>query len=93
VIGGTSLTGGRFHLGGTIIGALIIQTLTTTIYTIGVPTQTNLVFKAVVVIIVCLMQSPAFRARVFGARVRRRGPAPQAPGPAADAAPHVEVSQ
>ena len=37
VIGGTSLAGGRFSLGGTVLGALIIQTLTTTIYTIGVP--------------------------------------------------------
>jgi simple sugar transport system permease protein len=92
VIGGTSLTGGRFHLGGTIIGALIIQTLTTTIYTIGVPTQTNLVFKAVVVIVVCLMQSSVFRAKVFGARARRRGPAQKSPGAPADAAPQMEVS-
>ena len=30
VIGGTALAGGRFFLSGTIIGALIIQTLTTT---------------------------------------------------------------
>ena len=36
VIGGTSLAGGRFSLGGTRLGALIIQTLTTTIYTIGI---------------------------------------------------------
>jgi simple sugar transport system permease protein len=93
VIGGTSLTGGRFHLGGTVVGALIIQTLTTTIYTIGVPTQTNLVFKAVVVIIVCLMQSPVFRAKVFGSRSGRRGAAPKKPGTAADAAPHMEVSR
>ncbi|SHN38275.1 ABC transporter permease [Actinacidiphila paucisporea] len=92
VIGGTSLTGGRFHLGGTIIGALIIQTLTTTIYTIGVPTQTNLVFKAVVVIVVCLMQSPAFRAKVFGARAQRRGPARKTPGVPADAPQQMEVS-
>ena len=31
------------------------------------PTQTNLVFKAAVVIVVCLLQSPEFRAKVFGA--------------------------
>jgi simple sugar transport system permease protein len=92
VIGGTSLTGGRFHLGGTIVGALIIQTLTTTIYTIGVPTQTNLVFKAVVVIVVCLMQSPLFRAKVFGARAGRRGRTRKSPGATADAAPQLEVS-
>ncbi|MFH9266771.1 ABC transporter permease [Streptomyces sp. NPDC017546] len=58
VIGGTSLAGGRYSLAGTMVGALVIQTLTTTVYTIGVPTNVTLVFKAVVVIVVCLLQSP-----------------------------------
>ncbi|RCW74820.1 ABC transporter permease [Saliterribacillus persicus] len=66
VIGGTSLMGGRFNLMGTLIGALIIQSLTTTIYSIGVPAETNLVIKAVVVLIVCLLQSPEFRRKIFG---------------------------
>jgi galactofuranose transport system permease protein len=61
VIGGTSLLGGRFSLTGTVIGALIIQTLTTTIYTFGVPPQTTLVVKALVVIVVCLLQAPRWR--------------------------------
>jgi simple sugar transport system permease protein len=91
VIGGTSLLGGRFSIGGTVIGALVIQTLTTTIYTIGMPTQTNLVFKAAVVIVVCLLQSPKFRAKVFGAK--GRGPAATPAAPAADAAPKMEVSR
>ncbi|MFY1670546.1 ABC transporter permease [Plantactinospora sp. WMMB334] len=73
VIGGTSLAGGRFSLGGTVLGALIIQTLTTTIYTIGIPPETTLLFKALVVTVVCLLQSPAFRAKVFR---RRRKPPP-----------------
>ncbi len=64
VIGGTSLNGGRFYLSGTLVGALIIQTLTTTIYMIGVPPEITLVVKAVVVFIVCLIQSEAFRNRV-----------------------------
>lgn len=75
VIGGTALTGGRFHLTGTVLGALIIQTLSTTIYTTGVPPETTLVYKAIVVMIVCLLQSPAFRAKVFGRRPRRQPPA------------------
>lgn len=70
VIGGTSLMGGRFSFSGTIMGALIIQTLTTTIYSIGVPPETTLLFKALVVTIVCLVQSPSFRARAFGRRRR-----------------------
>ena len=62
VIGGTALAGGRFFLAGTIIGAVLIQTLITTIYSIGIPPETNLLFKALVVTLVCLIQSPAFRA-------------------------------
>ena len=60
--GGTSLAGGRYSLTGTLIGALIIQTLTTTVYTIGVAPEVTLVFKAVVVIAVCLVQAPKARA-------------------------------
>jgi simple sugar transport system permease protein len=64
VIGGTPLTGGRFSIGGSVIGALILQTLKTTIFTIGIPSQANMVFEAAVVIIVCLIQSPDFRRRL-----------------------------
>ncbi|MGW0215360.1 ABC transporter permease [Micromonospora chokoriensis] len=74
VIGGTSLAGGRFFLSGTILGALIIQTLTTTVYAMDISPQTSLLFKAVVVIVVCLVQAPAFRAKF--ARRRRDLPPP-----------------
>jgi galactofuranose transport system permease protein len=59
-LGGTSLLGGRFSLRGTVLGALIIQTLTYAIYSMGVPPEVNLVVKAVVVLVVCLAQSPAW---------------------------------
>jgi len=74
VIGGTSLLGGRFSLTGTILGALITQTLTTTVYTAGITPETTLVFKALVVIAVCLLQAPKFRALV--SRRRKRPAAP-----------------
>lgn len=61
VIGGTSMAGGRFYLGGTVVGALFIQTLTTTIYSLGVPPEITQVVKAIVVIVVCIIQSPEFR--------------------------------
>jgi len=73
VIGGTALTGGRFYLLGTIVGALIIQTLTTTILTRNVPVNMTLVVKGAVVIIVCLLQSPKFQSQV--SRLWRRQPA------------------
>ncbi|WP_329009335.1 ABC transporter permease [Micromonospora rifamycinica] len=74
VIGGTALAGGRFYLGGTVVGALLIQTLTTSVYAMNIDPQTSLLFKAVVVIVVCLIQAPAFRARF-----RRRRSVPVTP--------------
>lgn len=58
-----------------MVGALIIQTLNTTIYTAGIPPRTTLVFEAAVVTLVCLLQSPAFRAKLG----RRRRPASASP--------------
>jgi simple sugar transport system permease protein len=61
VLGGTSLAGGKFTLIGSVIGALIIQTLTTTIYSVGVPPEINLVVKALVVFVVSILQSERVR--------------------------------
>ena len=63
IIGGT-IWGGRFTLAGSMLGALIIQSLTTTILTRGVPPEVTLVYKAVVIILVALIQSENFR-RIF----------------------------
>jgi simple sugar transport system permease protein len=70
-LGGTALTGGRFTLAGTVIGALIIQTLTSMIYSLGVPPEVNLVVKAALVFAVMLLQSAEFRQLV--ARLARGG--------------------
>ncbi len=64
-LGGGALAGGRFSLAGSVIGALIIQTLATTIYSIGVPPQVTLMVKAVLVIAVLLLQAPRFRAQLM----------------------------
>ena len=74
VIGGTPMNGGKFSLAGSMIGALIMQTLTTTILTRGVPVQATLVVRALVVILVCLLQSEEFRKSLqtrMGAQLRR----------------------
>jgi simple sugar transport system permease protein len=63
-LGGSALAGGRFSLAGSVVGALIIQTLTTTIYSIGVPPQVNLVVKALLVAAVLLLQAPRFRGQI-----------------------------
>jgi simple sugar transport system permease protein len=73
VIGGTALTGGRFSLLGSIVGALLIQSITTTILSRGVPVEYTLIVKATVIILVCLLQAPGARAAVL--RPLRRRPA------------------
>ena len=57
VVGGTALTGGRFLILGTAVGALLIQTLTTTMYNLGVPPAVAPVPKALLIIGVALLQS------------------------------------
>jgi simple sugar transport system permease protein len=61
VIGGTLFSGGKFNLTGAVFGALIMQTLTTQIYMNGLDKAYTLVIKAAIVIVVCLMQSPALK--------------------------------
>ena len=60
-IGGASLAGGRFSLLGSLIGALVIQSLTTSILMHDIQPEWSLVVKAAVVILVCLLQSEKFR--------------------------------
>jgi simple sugar transport system permease protein len=61
VIGGTLMTGGRFSLAGAVLGALLIQSVTTTIYAFGVPPEVVQVVKAIVVLFVVLLYSDPMR--------------------------------
>ena len=85
VVGGAALTGGRYFIAGSLLGAVLIQTLTNTMYAQQVRPEIALIPKALVIIAVCLLQSPAFRRRVFGrfARKTRVAAAPPAAGGAA----------
>lgn len=71
IIGGTAFTGGRFNLFGSVVGALIMRTLMIQIFSSDMTWGYALVLKAVTVIIVCLIQSPQFRA-LFGRGISRR---------------------
>jgi simple sugar transport system permease protein len=73
VIGGGSLNGGRVYLLGAVVGALVIQALTTSILTSGLPPEYNLVVKAAVVVTVLLLQSARVRA-LFARRRARAAP-------------------
>ena len=61
VIGGTSMAGGRFSLLASMIGALVMQAITQSMYAIGVPAFALQAIKAVVVIFVILLFSEQVR--------------------------------
>jgi simple sugar transport system permease protein len=57
VLGGTLMSGGRFSILASIIGAIVIWTFTITVYTVGVPANALLAAKAMLVLIVILLYS------------------------------------
>ncbi|MDC0700490.1 ABC transporter permease [Clostridium sp. D33t1_170424_F3] len=60
-IGGTSLNGGRFSIPASLFGALIIQSITTSVYAMGVAPEITQVVKSIIVVVICLFQSKAFK--------------------------------
>lgn len=70
-IGGGLLTGGRFSLTGSAIGAVLMQALTTTLLSRGVPPPIALAAKAALIMAVVLLQAPELRRLL----AQRRAPA------------------
>jgi simple sugar transport system permease protein len=58
VVGGNSLLGGRFSIIGSLLGAMIIQAINTGILTSGFPPEYNLIIKAVIIVVILIIQSP-----------------------------------
>jgi ribose/xylose/arabinose/galactoside ABC-type transport system permease subunit len=58
VVGGNSLLGGRFSILGSLFGAIIIQAVNTGILTSGFPPEYNLIIKAVIIVVILVIQSP-----------------------------------
>jgi ribose/xylose/arabinose/galactoside ABC-type transport system permease subunit len=72
VMGGTLMTGGRFSLVASVIGAIVIWTFTVTVYTLGVPANALLAAKAVLVMVVILLYSD-YAQRLMNRLFERRG--------------------
>ncbi|BDZ40344.1 ABC transporter permease [Microbacterium suwonense] len=79
VIGGASLMGGKFSLSGAFVGALLIATLDKTVLFLGVSSSATPAFKAIVIIVICLLQSE--RVRAWFQRRKRAVAAPRAEAP------------
>lgn len=60
-LGGNALSGGKFNMGASIIGAYVIQFLTTTLYKMQVQSDALPAYKAVVVIMLVVLSAPIVR--------------------------------
>ena len=60
-LGGNALGGGKFNIAASILGAYVIQFLTTTLYKCNVRSDALPAYKAVVVIVLVVMSAPTVR--------------------------------
>ena len=61
VIGGTSMSGGKFSIAGTVIGSIIIRTIVTFVLYFGITSESTMAFKAMIIAVVIVLQSEPMR--------------------------------
>ena len=70
-LGGNALGGGKFSLMGSVIGAYTIQALTTVLYGLNVSADQLPVYKAIVVVVIVVLQSPVFQKYMANQKAKR----------------------
>jgi len=60
-LGGNMLGGGKFSIAGSVIGAYTIQAITITLYAMNVRADQLYVFKAVIIVVIIVVSSDAFK--------------------------------
>ena len=65
-LGGNALSGGKFNMAASILGAYVIQFLTTTLYKFNVQSDALPAYKAVVVIVLVVLSAPIVREWLSG---------------------------
>lgn len=63
-LGGNALSGGKFNMTASILGAYVIQFLTTTLYKMNVTSSALSAYKAVVVILLVVLSAPSVREKL-----------------------------
>ena len=74
-LGGNSLSGGKFNISASILGAYVIQFLTTTLYKFQVQSDALPAYKAVVVIALVVLSAPIVREKIAAFFKSLRSPA------------------
>jgi simple sugar transport system permease protein len=63
-LGGNALGGGKFNMTASILGAYVIQFLTTTLYKFNVSADALPAYKAVVIIALVVLSAPTVREKI-----------------------------
>ena len=69
-LGGNALSGGKFSMASSILGAYVIQFLTTTLFKFNVSSAALPAYKAIVVIVLVVLSAPTVRAKI--AEIRKK---------------------
>ncbi len=72
-LGGNVLSGGKFNIMASIIGAYVIQFLTTTLYKFNVSSDALPAYKAVVVILLVVLSAPAVKDKLINFVKKQKG--------------------
>ena len=70
-LGGNALSGGKFNIWASVLGAYVIQFLTTTLFKFNVVSSALPAYKAVVVIILVVLSAPTVREKLEALKKRR----------------------
>ena len=71
-LGGNALSGGKFNIWASVLGAYVIQFLTTTLFKFTVVASALPAYKAVVVIILVVLSAPTVREKLEALKKRHR---------------------
>ena len=79
-LGGNALSGGKFSMSASVLGAYVIQFLTTTLYKFEVKATALPAYKAVVVIALVVLSAPTVREKLsqLSKKFRKKAPAAKA---------------
>lgn len=73
-LGGNALSGGKFNMAASVLGAYVIQFLTTTLFKFNVISSALPAYKAVVVIILVVLSAPIVRDKIAAVRKKLFAP-------------------
>ncbi len=72
-LGGNVLSGGKFNIMASIVGAYVIQFLTTTLYKFNVSTDALPAYKAIVVILLVVFSAPTVKDKLLKVMKKQKG--------------------